>query len=93
MTIKASEIKTWAKSNGVPCNGDLFETKIDGINYRAEFYAEIPVGSDTPELHLAADSYIEKQIDGVWEKVDFPQTEEGDAAFNELLSKITPTLI
>lgn len=91
MKIKASQITEWAHSNGIPCHGDLFETVVNGEKYRAEFYATADFGSE-PYLCLAADSYIEKYVDGKWEKMIFPETEAGDDAFSELLAQITPEL-
>lgn len=89
--MKASEIKEWAYGNGIPCHGDLIETVVDGERYRAEFYATAEFGN-APELCLAADSYIEKEVNGEWVRVKFPETEEGDEAFSELVAKITPDL-
>lgn len=89
--IKATQIQEWARGNGIPCHGDMIETVIDGTVYRAEFYAIAEFGNP-PELCLAADSYIEKKVNGVWERLEFPNTEQGDEEFSELLAKITPEL-
>lgn len=89
--MKASEIKEWACGNGIPCHGDLIETVVNGEKFRAEFYATVEFGA-VPELCLAADSFIEKEVNGEWKRVKFPETVEGDEAFSELVAKITPNL-
>lgn len=86
MTVKMSEIHTVATGNRIPCHGDEFETAVDGVLYRAEFYYE------NGGLNLAADSKIEKFNEALneWEAVEFEETSEGDEEFNALLDKITP---
>ncbi len=86
-TMKAVEFKTIANGNGIPCTGDLITTNIDGTNYRAEFYLDSNFGH--PVAALAADSLIEKQNeDGSWSAVK----DLNDDDFNDLVSKITPTV-
>lgn len=87
MTVKLSEMKTFASGNGFPVHGDLIETVVDGNKYRAEYYVEDNYGR--PMLMLAADSDIEQFIDGKWQIIDFSNN---DDYFNEILSKITPDL-
>lgn len=84
--MKISDFKTFAHGNGVPCNGDLIETIINGTKYRAEFYIEDNYGH--PCAMLAADSSIEKFENNSWQVVTY----DDDDAFNELLAKITPVL-
>ena len=84
--MKISDFKTFAHGNGVPCNGDLIETIVDGTKYRAEFYIDDNYGH--PCVMLAADSIIEKFENNIWQQV----TIDNDDTFNELLTKITPTL-
>ena len=91
-TVKLSEMTEWASGNGIPCHGDMVERKIGGDWYRAEFFVESNHGAK-PRLMLAADSAIEKLVDGRWEKVTFDNTEEGDRKLNELLEKMTPDVV
>lgn len=84
--MKLSDFTTFAKGNGIPCNGDLVEAVVDGERYRAEFYIEDNFGK--PCVMLAGDSLIEKFEDGKWNPLQI----EDDGEFNELLSKITPVL-
>lgn len=84
--MKRTDFTTISNGNGIPCNGDLIETKVDGINYRAEFYLDDNNGC--PLAMLAADSAIEKFENGEWVPVVFTTDEE----FNELLEKITPVV-
>ena len=84
--MKLSDFKTFAKGNGIPCNGDLIESVIDGTRYRAEFYVEDNFGH--PCVMLAGDSAIERFNGSEWEAVIFTD----DDSFNELFEKITPKL-
>ena len=90
--VKLSQIASVARGNGIPSNGDLIESVVDGTRYRTEYYVDAQPGA-SPELCLAADALIECFVGGEWEIVEFPETEEGDKAFNELLAKMTPLLI
>lgn len=84
--MKLSDFRTFARGNGVPCNGDLVESTVNGVKYRAEFYIEDNFGN--PCVMLAGDSSIEKCENGEWKVVQI----EDDDEFNELLAKITPFL-
>lgn len=84
--MKITDFTTFANGNGVPCNGDLIETEVDGVKYRAEFYVDGNFGH--PVVCLAADSAIEVFKNGEWQAIVIDDDDE----FNELLSKITPEL-
>ena len=84
--MKLSDFTTFAKGNGLPCNGDVVEAVVDGERYRAEFYIEENFGK--PCVMLAGDSSIERCENGEWKVVQI----EDDDEFNFLLSKITPVL-
>ena len=84
--MKITDFKTMARGNGIPCNGDLVETFINGEKFRAEFYIEYNFG--IPCLMLAADSKIEKFVYGQWQEVEF----KNDDDFNELLEKFNENI-
>ena len=89
--MKASEIKEWACGNGIPCHGELIETVVNGEKFRAEFYATAEFGA-APELCLAADSFIEKEVNGEWESVKFHETGEDEESFTVLVAVIQTSL-
>lgn len=84
--MKITDFTTFASVNGVPCHGDLIETEVDGVKYRAEFYVDGNFGH--PIVCLAADSEIEAFKDGEWQAIVFDDDDE----LNKLISKITPEL-
>lgn len=84
--MKITDFTTFAKGNGVPCNGDLIETEVDGVKYRAEFYVDDNFGHSV--VCLAADSAIEAFKNGEWQAIVIDDDDE----FNKLISKITPEL-
>lgn len=84
--MKLTDFHTFARGNGVPCNGDLIESEVDGVKYRAEFYIDDNYGH--PTVILAADSAIEKFENGEWQAVVF----NNDDDFDILLSQITPVI-
>lgn len=84
--MKITDFTTFANGNGVPCNGDLIETEVDGVKYRAEFYVDDNFGH--PVVCLAADSAIEAFKNGEWQAIVIDDDDE----LNKLISKITPEL-
>ena len=84
------DFTAFARGNGTPCNGDLFKGYYQGELYQAEYYIDENFGN--PVVNLAADSKIEKYVDGKWEEVFFEETIKGDREFNTLLSAIMPKI-
>lgn len=91
MKVKMSEMTEFAAPNGVPCNGDLIESVVDGVRYRAEYYVDGNCGH--PMLCLAADSPIEKFNGQEWERMKFSDDSAGNDEFNRVLNLIMPELI
>ena len=77
--MKLRDFKTVESGNGFPCHGDLIETSIGNDTYRAEYYLEGNFGH--PGVSMAADSIIEKYINGKWEPLVIPEEIEDNKMF------------
>lgn len=77
--MKLKDFKTVANGNGIPCSGDLIETSIGNDTYRAEYYLESNHGH--PGVCMAANSIIEKSVNGKWEPLVTPEEIEDNKMF------------